>query len=245
MDKHQVVSREEWIAARRRLLREEKELTRLRDRLSLARRELPWVRVDKEYVFDGPNGAETLSQLFAGRRQLLVYHFMFDPDWSEGCKSCSFWADNFNGVVVHLAQRDVMMVGISRAPLDKLEAFRKRMGWSFTWLSSFRTDFNRDYHVSFSPDELAAGKVSYNFTMSEWGGPEAPGISVFYKDEDGSIYHTYSCYARGLDAVNGAYQLLDLVPKGRDEEGLPYTMAWLRYHDSYDSGVPLEIGGRS
>ena len=244
MDTHRVVSREEWVAARLGLLREEKELTRLRDQLSQARRELPWVRVTKEYVFDGPNGPKTLSDLFAGRGQLLVYHFMFDPSWSEGCKSCSFWADNFNGAVVHLGQRDVTMVAVSRSPHEKLEAFRKRMGWSFKWVSSFHTDFNRDYHVSFSPEELAAGKVLYNYSPSDFGSPEAPGISVFYTEKDGSIFHTYSCYARGLDAINGAYQLLDLLPKGRDEEGLPYPMAWVRYHDAYDARLRPEIRWR-
>lgn len=244
MNKHRVVSREEWGAARQALLREEKQLTRLRDRVSQARRELPWVRVAKEYAFDGPNGTESLSDLFDGRSQLLVYHFMFDPSWDEGCKSCSFWADNFNGVVVHLQQRDVTMVAVSRAPFEKIEAFRKRMGWSFKWVSSVHTDFNHDYHVSFSPEELAAGQVLYNYAPSDFGSPEAPGISVFYTEKDGDIFHTYSCYARGLDAINGAYQLLDLVPKGRDEEGLPYPMAWVRYHDAYDAHVRLEITGR-
>ena len=244
MDTHRVVSREEWVAARLGLLREEKELTRLRDRLSQARRELPWVRVTKEYVFDGPNGPETLSDLFAGRGQLLVYHFMFDPSWSEGCPSCSFWADNFDGAVVHLAQRDVTMVAIARAPLEQLETFRKRMGWSLKWVSSFHTDFNRDYHVSFSPEELAAGKVWYNYSPSGFGSTEAPGISAFYRETDGGIFHTYSCYARGLDAINGAYQLLDLMPKGRDEEGLPYPMAWVRHHDAYDAPVRPEIAWR-
>ena len=244
MSKHRVVSSEEWVAARQALLHEEKELTRLRDRVSQARRELPWVRVAKDYVFDGPSGTETLSDLFDGRSQLLVYHFMFDPSWSEGCKSCSFWADNFNGIVMHLAQRDVTMVAISRAPLEKLEAFRTRMGWSFKWVSAFHTNFNRDYRVSFLPEELAAGKVLYNYSTSDFGSPEAPGISVFYTEKDGDIFHTYSCYARGLDAINGAYQLLDLVPKGRDEAGLPYPMAWVSYHDTYDAHVRPEITWR-
>ena len=244
MDKHREVSREEWVAARQALLREEKELTRRRDRLSQARRELPWVRVAKEYVFDGPNGPETLSHLFDGRGQLLVYHFMFDPSWSEGCPSCSFWADNFNGAVGHLAQRDVTMVAVARAPFEQLDAFRRRMGWSFTWVSSLHTDFNRDYQVSFSREELAGGKVLYNYSPSGFGSPEAPGISVFYREKNGDIFHTYSCYARGLDAINGAYQLLDLMPKGRDEDGLPYPMAWVRHHDAYDEIVKPEITWR-
>lgn len=231
--RNRVVSREEWTAARRELLTKEKELTRLRDGLSRARRELPWVKVDKEYVFDGPNGQETLSELFDGRSQLLVYHFMFDPSWSEGCKSCSFWADNFNGITAHLNHRDVTMVAISRAPFETLQAFKKRMSWSFKWLSSFHTDFNRDYHVSFTPEEQQKRTGYYNYERSGFPAPEAPGVSVFYKDSAGGVFHTYSCYARGLDAINGAYQLLDLVPKGRDEAGLPSSMAWLRHHDRY------------
>jgi predicted dithiol-disulfide oxidoreductase (DUF899 family) len=192
------------------------------------------VKVEKEYIFDGPSGKETLSELFARRSQLLVYHFMFHPSWSEGCKSCSFWADNYNGVVVHLAHRDVTLVAISKAPLDQLEAFKKRMGWSFKWVSSFGADFNRDYHVSFTPEEMEKGERYYNYQMSTFSMQEAPGISVFYKDKAGNIFHTYSCYARGLDMLNGAYHYLDLVPKGRDEVGLPYPQAWVRHHDNYD-----------
>lgn len=230
---HQIVSREEWVITRQELLAKEKELTRLRDQLSQERRNLPWVKVDKEYVFDGPNGKETLLDLFAGRSQLLVYHFMFGPDWEEGCKSCSFWADNYDNVIVHLNQRDVTMVTVSRAPLDTLAAFKKRMGWRFKWVSSLGNDFNFDYHVSFTPDDYQRGPVYYNYTMSNFSSSEAPGISVFLKDKDGNIFHTYSCYARGLDMVNGAYHFLDLVPKGRDEADLPYTMAWVRHHDKY------------
>lgn len=230
---HPVVSREEWLVARKHLLAREKEFTRLRDRLSRARRELPWTRVEKSHAFDGPNGRETLPDLFGGRSQLLIYHFMFDPTWEEGCKSCSFWADNYDGVVLHLAHRDVTMVTVSKAPFGKLEAFRKRMGWSFKWVSSFGIDFNRDYHVSFPEDERKSGKAFYNYEMGTFPVSEAPGISVFYKDRDGAVFHTYSCYARGLDMVNGAYHLLDLVPKGRDEDGLPGTMAWVRHHDRY------------
>ena len=229
---HGVVSRDEWTAARLELLAQEKELTRMRDEVSRRRRALPWVRIDKDYVFEGPNGRETLGDLFAGRSQLLVYHFMFDPSWTEGCKSCSFWADNYAGAIVHLAQRDLTMVTVSRAPLPVLEAFRQRMGWRFKWVSSFGSDFNHDFQVSFTAEERQ-GPVRYNFAMRRFGSPEAPGASVFVRDEDGGIFHTYSCYARGLDAMNGAYQWLDLVPKGRNEAGLPYSMAWVRHHDRY------------
>ena len=231
--KHQVVSPEAWLVARKALLAKEKEFTRLRDRLSEERRGLPWVRVEKAYVFDGPDGQESLSDLFAGRSQLVVYHFMFDPGWEEGCKSCSFWADNYGGAIAHLNQRDVTMVTVSKAPLAKLEAFRKRMGWTFKWLSSSATDFNRDYGVSLTPDERESGRAFYNYRLGHIGG-EMPGLSVFYKDGSGAVFHTYSCYARGLDMFNSAYQLLDLVPKGRDEADLPYTMAWVRHHDRYD-----------
>ena len=230
---HKIVSNEEWLAARKGFLAKEKEFTRLRDELSRQRRELPWVKVEKTYVFDGPNGKESLSDLFAGRGQLIVYHFMFGPDWNEGCPSCSFWADNYDGIVVHLQHRDVSLVAISRAPLEKLEAYKKRMGWSFEWVSSFHNDFNRDYQVSFTPKEQKT--AVYNYKPEGFGSSEAPGISVFAKGEDGQIFHTYSCYARGLDAFNGAYQLLDIVPKGRDEQGLPYPMAWVRRHDKYES----------
>jgi predicted dithiol-disulfide oxidoreductase (DUF899 family) len=235
MQNHKVVSREEWLVARKDHLVKEKEFTRLRDQLSQQRRALPWVKVDKEYIFDGPDGKATLAELFAGRSQLIVYHFMFHPSWDEGCKSCSFWADNFNGIIVHLNHRDVTMVAISKAPLAQLEAFKKRMGWSFKWVSSFGTDFNRDYHVSFTPEELAKGEMYYNYRTCRFPREEGPGVSVFYKDEDGNILHTYSCYARGLDMLNGAYHYLDLVPKGRDEASLTYPQAWVRHHDKYDA----------
>ena len=234
MQNHKVVSSDAWLVARKEFLDKEKEFTRLRDQLSQQRRELPWVKVEKEYIFDGPNGKETLAELFAGRSQLLVYHFMFDPSWTEGCKSCSFWADNYNGMIVHLNHRDVTMVTISRAPLEKLEAYKKRMGWGFKWVSSFANDFNRDYHVSFTPEEQEKGEVYYNYKVGRPFSPEAPGISVFYKDEKGNIFHTYSCYARGLDMLNGAYHSLDLVPKGRDEAGLSSPQAWVRRHDQYE-----------
>ena len=230
---HRVVSREDWIAERQKLLAREKDFTRERDRLSAARRELPWVRVDKAYAFDGPQGRQTLADLFAGRGQLVVYHFMFDPSWQAGCKSCSFWADNFDGIVVHLAHRDATMIAVSAAPLATLEAYRKRMGWRFTWVSSAGTDFNRDYHVSHTPDELANGEGYYNYARQKPYASEAPGISVFARD-GGAVYHTYSCYARGLDMLNGAYHYMDLLPKGRDEDSLPHHSNWLRRHDEYE-----------
>jgi predicted dithiol-disulfide oxidoreductase (DUF899 family) len=234
MEEHEVVSGAAWESARRELLAKEKEFMRARDALSEARRALPWERVEKRYVFDGPNGEEALSDLFAGRRQLVIYHFMFGPDWTEGCKSCSFWADNFDRSVVHLAHRDVTMIAASRAPLPTLEAFKKRLGWSFKWVSSGRTDFNQDYHVSFDP---GAAPTTYNYAPKTGTGAELPGLSVFYRDEGGSIFHTYSTYARGLDNFNATYQILDLVPKGRDEANLPYSMAWLRLRDRYDANA--------
>ncbi len=234
MQNQKVVSKEDWLVARREHLAKEKEFTRLRDQLSQERRELPWVKVEKEYSFDGPNGKKSLLDLFDGRSQLIVYHFMYGPDWEEGCPSCSFWADNFNGIVVHLNHRDINLVAVSRAPLDKLEAYKRRMGWSFQWVSSFGNDFNRDYHVSFTPDEIQKGEMYYNFRVGKFPSSEAPGISVFYKNEQGEVFHTYSCYARGLDMLNGAYHYMDLAPKGRDEDALPYSMAWLRRHDRYD-----------
>ena len=235
MESHRVVSRNQWIEERKALLAREKEFTQLRDQLSHARRDLPWVRVDKDkdYVFDGAGGKQTLAELFAGRQQLIVYHLMFDPSWEEACSRCSFWADNFNGVLIHLNQRDVSLVAISRAPFAKLAAFQKRMGWSFNWVSSFANDFNHDYHVSFAPEQIAQGEVIYNYRLVKNSMSERPGISVFYKDPGGTIFHTYSCYARGLDMLNVAYHYLDLTPKGRDEEELPFPMAWVRYHDAY------------
>ncbi|MCZ6732368.1 MAG: thioredoxin family protein [Gammaproteobacteria bacterium] len=234
MRPHKVVSAAEQLEVRKAFLAKEKELTRLRDQLSQECRQLPWVKVDKEYLFDGPDGQETLADLFAARGQLIVYHFMYHPSWKEGCPSCSFWADNFNGIIVHLNHRDVSMVAISKAPLKQLEAYKKRMDWRFKWLSSYDNDFNRDYNVSFTAEELAKGETYYNYKMGAFPSEEAPGVSVFYKDEHSDIFHTYSTYARGLDMLNGAYHYLDIVPKGRDEEGLPWTMAWLRRHDSYE-----------
>ena len=233
MEGHRIVSRDQWVEERKALLAREKEFTRLRDQLSRQRRELPWVRVDQDYVFEGANGKQTLSELFAGRQQLVVYHLMFDPGWEEACSRCSFWADNFNGVLVHLNQRDVTLVAISRAPFAKLAAFQRRMGWSFNWVSSFGSDFNHDYHVSFTAEELEQREIIYNYAPIKTSMTERPGISVFYKDQAGTIFHTYSCYSRGLDMLNVAYHYLDLTPKGRDEESLRFPMAWVRYHDAY------------
>ena len=230
---HKVVSREEWTAARKELLRKEKESTRLRDQLSAERRKLPWVKVEKNYVFDAPGGKVTLADLFAGRSQLVIYHFMFGPDWQEGCPSCSFVSDHIEGALTHLAARDVEVVMVSRAPPAKIEAFKKRMGWRYKWVSSFGSDFNADFHVSFTKDEMAQGKVNYNYTMQEFPSAEAPGLSVFYKDADGDVFHTYSTYGRGLDPLIGTYTILDLVPKGRDEDHLGFPMEWVRYHDRY------------
>jgi predicted dithiol-disulfide oxidoreductase (DUF899 family) len=236
MQPHKIVSRQEWIEARKAHMAHEKEFTRARDRLSRERRELPWVKVDKAYSFDSGDGKKTLADLFAGRGQLVVQHFMFAPEWNEGCKSCSFWADGFDRMTVHLAARDTTLIAVSRAPLAKLDAFKKRMGWTFDWVSSEASDFNFDYAVSFTQDQLKSGATVYNFGTSGFSVEEAPGISVFYRDENGDIFHTYSCFARGLDMMNAAYHYLDLTPLGRHEEGLPYPMDWLRLRDQYVPG---------
>ena len=228
-----VVSSDEWRKARDALLVKEKEQTRARDALAAERRRLPMERIEKRYLFEGPEGPVSLTDLFDGRPQLLLYHFMFAPDWQAGCKSCSFWMDSFNGTTAHLKQRDASLVLISRAPLEKLEAFKKRMGWEFRWVSSEGSDFNFDFGVSFSDCDKANGKVAYNYETRNYMSPEMPGLSTFIKDKDGAIYHAYSCYARGLDALNAAYQLLDLAPKGRDEDQLPFSMTWVRLHDEY------------
>lgn len=233
MANHHIVSREDWLEARKAHLQKEKEFTRQRDQLSQERRDMPWVKVDKEYVFEGPNGKESLSDLFEDKSQLMIYHFMFGPDWDEGCPSCSFWADNYNGIVVHLKHRDITMLAISKAKLEKLEAYKKRMGWGFKWGSSFDNNFNRDYHVSFTEEETQKGEMYYNYHRTHFPSSEGPGISVFYKDEDGTVYHTYSCYARGLDMLNGAYHMIDLTPKGRMEQG-QRNMYWLKRHDQYE-----------
>jgi len=205
MDRPRVVSQDEWLAARKQHLSKEKEFTRLRDQLSTERRNLPWVKVEKPYVFDGPQGKETLADLFGGRSQLIVYHFMFGPGWEEGCPSCSFLSDHIDGALVHLARRDVTLLAASRAPLPQIEAFKKRMGWRFKWVSSYGSDFNADCHVSFTKDEMAKGKVYYNYDISEYPSEEAHGASVFYKDGTGDVFHTYSSYARGCDMLLGAY----------------------------------------
>ena len=236
LENHKVVSQAEWVAARRELLKKEKEYTRRGDELARERRELPWVKVEKEYVLDGPKGKEKLADLFEGRSQLAVYHFMFGPDWQEGCPSCSFNMDHTDGALVHLAQRDVSFAAVSRAPFEKIAAFKERMGWKFHWVSSFSTDFNYDYRVSFTKEEMAAGKVDYNFEMGAFPSAEAPGLSAFYKDKNGNIYHTYSAYARGSERTMNTYNYLDFMPKGRDEDTLPFTMAWLRHHDRYEDG---------
>jgi predicted dithiol-disulfide oxidoreductase (DUF899 family) len=232
--KHEVVSKEKWIEARKALLAQEKEFTRQRDELSRKRREMPWTKVEKKYVFEGPNGRQYLADLFDGRSQLIIYHFMLGPGWGEGCKSCSYLADHFGGALIHLAQRDTSFAVVSRAPSPEIEAFKKRMGWQFNWVSSNGSEFNFDCHVSFTKDETAKGDVYYNYAMRNFPSEEAPGLSVFYKDENGDIFHTYSAYARGLDILLGTYNFLDLTPKGRDEDGLPYTMSWIRHHDRYD-----------
>jgi predicted dithiol-disulfide oxidoreductase (DUF899 family) len=229
-----VVSPAAWLEARKEFLKKEKEYTRLRDELSRQRRELPWEKVEKEYVFEGPRGKATLAELFDGRSQLIVYHFMFGPGWKEGCPGCSLVSDHLDGSIAHLNARDVTVVAISRALIAEIEEFKKRMGWRFHWLSSHGNDFNRDYHVSFTEDELAKGEVNYNYEKkSSFPREEGPGASAFFKDEAGDIFHTYSTYGRGLEVLIGAYSLLDLAPKGRDEDALPSPMSWVRHHDRY------------
>jgi len=232
LNTHPVVTHEEWLTARKALLAKEKEFNHIRDELSQQRRDLPWEPVTKEYLFDGPQGKQSLPDLFDGRSQLIVYHFMFHPDWNAGCPHCSFWADNFNPNIIHLKHRDATMIAVSQAPYDKLAAYEKRMGWTFKWVSSFETDFNFDYGVSFRPEEIAQGKAFYNFSEKPGKDPEREGVSVFYKDSGGQVFHTYSTYARGIDLLNSAYNYIDLTPKGRDEEGR--TQFWVRRWDEYD-----------
>ena len=234
---HPVVSREQWLAARKTLLAREKELTRLQDEIARERRALPWVRVEKDYVFDTFDGPRRLAELFDGRSQLLVQHFMFAPGWEQGCKSCSYMADHNDGANLHLAQRDVTLLAVSRAPLADIERFRQRMGWRFPWVSSHGSDFNRDFGVSFSQDELSSGKVDYNYVRQPFPHEEAPGISVFFRDATGAVFHTYSRYGRGVEMMMHTYALLELTPKGRDEDGLDYPMAWVRHHDRYESAA--------
>jgi predicted dithiol-disulfide oxidoreductase (DUF899 family) len=232
VNRHRVVSAEEWLAARSALLDKEKAFSRQREELARARRSLPWERVSKKYVFRGAGGDVSLAELFGAHSQLIVYHFMFKPGAAAGCAHCSFWADHFDPMLVHLDHRDTSFVAISRAPLDKIDAFRKRMGWQFKWVSSGGTDFNYDYQASFTPASMSSGSVFYNYKMQPAGPEDREGISVFYKDGAGVIFHTYSCYARGIDMVNGTYQFLDLLPKGRDEDP-ENTQSWVRYHDRY------------
>ena len=244
--KHAAVSREQWIAARKDLLAREKELTHLRDQIARERRALPWVRVDKTYVFDTLEGPRTLADLFEGRRQLLVQHFMLGPGWEQGCPSCSFMADHIDGMNVHLSHRDVTLVVIARAPLAEIERFRQRMGWQFKWVSSHRNDFNRDFCVSFTPDEMARGAVYYNYATRPFPAEEAPGISVFYMDDTGDVFHTYSTYERGVEVMMGAYSMLDLTPNGRGERDVAHKMEWVRHHDRYtppSSGQTASAGG--
>ena len=231
---HTMASRAEWLAARTELLAEEKQLTRQMDALAAKRRALPWVKIDKDYRFESRNGRVSLADLFAGRSQLVIQHFMLGPGWDEGCPSCSYMADHTDGMLPHLAARDVTMIAVSRAPLAEIEAFKKRMGWRFDWVSSHGSDFNRDFHVSFTEEEVASGKVDYNFTTRSFGSTEAPGISVFDKDAGGTVFHTYSVYGRGVELMMGTYRILDLVPKGRDEDSLEWTMQWVRHHDRYE-----------
>jgi predicted dithiol-disulfide oxidoreductase (DUF899 family) len=230
---HKIASREEWLAARKAYLAKEKEFTRARDRLNAERRALPWVKIDQPYVFDTPDGKKSLADLFDGKSQLIVYHFMLGPNWIEGCPSCSLLADHFDGAAIHLAQRDVTLTVVSRASLPEIEAYKKRMGWHFPWVSSHGSDFNFDYQVSFAVDADGNGRGVYNYEEQDITSDEMPGLSVFYKDADGTIFHTYSAYARGLDILIGAYNFLDLAPKGRNEDALPWTMAWVRRHDEY------------
>jgi predicted dithiol-disulfide oxidoreductase (DUF899 family) len=237
MQPHRIVSQDEWLVARKAHLADEKAFSRARDELASKRRELPWVKVDKAYVFDGPNGKVTLADLFGGKSQLIIYHFMLGPDWEAGCPSCSLLADHFDGALVHLAQRDVAFVAVSRAPLAQIEKFKQRMGWRFKWVSSFGSEFNYDYHVSATPEEIASGKVMYNYVVGEFPSDERPGSSVFYKNEADEVFHTYSTYGRGLDILIGAYNFLDLAPKGRDEAELAFSMAWVRHHDRYEGAV--------
>jgi predicted dithiol-disulfide oxidoreductase (DUF899 family) len=231
MTEHEVVPHDDWVQARKAFLAREKEFTRQREALAAARRALPWEAVTKEYVFDGPDGKRSLPDLFGGFGQLIVYHFMFPPEWDEGCPHCSFWADNFDGAPVHLSARGTSFAAVSRAPYAKLAAYRRRMGWSFPWFSSGETDFNYDFGASFTADEVASGAAVYNYGAAAPGFEDREGLSVFSRDEQGQLFHTYSAYARGIDAINGAYQLLDLVPRGRDEPAGGFPQFWVRRHD--------------
>ena len=229
---HKVVTHKEWLAARKRLLVKEKKFSRLRDQLNQARRELPWEKVEKDYTFESPEGKVTLSELFGGKSQLVIYHFMFGPGWKEGCPHCSFWADHYDGVNHHLGQRDTAFAVVSRAPLKELQPFKKRMGWKFKWVSSHQTDFNFDLNVSFTPEQIRDGTQFYNYAPLQMDIDEREGVSAFYQDGNGNIYHTYSSYARGIDLLNTTYNFLDLTAKGRDENP-DHPQDWVRYHDKY------------
>jgi predicted dithiol-disulfide oxidoreductase (DUF899 family) len=244
MMQHPIVTREEWLAARTELLAKEKELTRMRDRLNAERRALPWVKIEKEYFFDGPDGRETLADLFAGRSQLIVKHFMLGPGWREGCVGCSFEVDHAEAAVVHLEHHDVSYVAVSRAPFAEIETFRKRMGWRVKWLSSYGSDFNYDFHVSFTQDELARGKAYYNYDVRPIAIDELSGRSVFYKDPTGTVFHTYSSYGRGGENFLGTYHFLDITPKGRDETINGNLTDWVRHHDRYAAGGSVAATGR-
>jgi predicted dithiol-disulfide oxidoreductase (DUF899 family) len=242
---HPVVSRELWVAERKKLLAREKEATRLHDQVAAERRALPWMRIEKDYVFDTPAGPRKLAELFQGRRQLIVQHFMLGPDWEQGCPSCSFMADHTDGMNVHLAQRDVTLLAISRAPLPQIERFRRRMGWKFDWVSSVASDFNFDFRVSFTPEEVASGELQYNYGPWHIMSEELPGISVFYKDDAGDVFLTYSTYGRGVEVMMGTYRMLDLTPKGRGEHDGVYKMDWVRHHDRYEPAPVAEAAGGS
>ena len=235
-------TREKWLEARLDLLAAEKDLTRRSDEVARLRQRLPWVRIDKKYVFEGPDGPVALAELFDGRSQLIVQHFMLAPGWEQGCKSCSFMADHTDGMTVHLAHRDTSFVAISRAPLPEIEQFRRRMGWRFKWVSSHANSFNYDFRVSFTPEQTATGKIDYNYGGSPHVGQELPGVSVFCKDDAGDVFHTYSTYGRGVEVMMGTYRLLDLTPKGRDEQGLAHTMQWVRHHDRYELASSAKAG---
>jgi len=239
---HAVVPQDRWLAARLSLLTREKEMTRLRDQIARERRALPWVHVKKQYVFDTLDGPRSLAELFDGRHQLLVQHFMLGPDWEQGCPSCSFMSDHLGGMELHLAHRDTTLLAVSRAPIEQIERFRRRMGWSFPWVSAFRSDFNQDFGVSFTPQQVASGAVPYNYGVRAFPNDEAPGVSVFYKDDVGSVFHTYSTYGRGVEVMMGTYDLLDITPKGRDEHNPNYPMDWIRHHDRYEPAAKKETG---
>lgn len=239
-ENRKVVSQKEWLAARKKLLLKEKKFSKLRDELNLQRRKLPWVKIEKDYIFEGPNGKVTLGDLFGGKSQLLIYHFMFGPGWGEGCEHCSFWADHFDGVNIHIGQRDTAFAVVSRASLAKIAPFKKRMGWEFNWVSSFNTGFNFDFNVSFTPQEIKSGVLPYNYGKLRMKIDEMQGVSAFYRDKNGDIYHTYSSYARGIDLMNTTYNFLDLTAKGRDEKP-GNAQDWVRYHDDY-KGASTDCG---